>query len=219
MSGSISWKSGEGQGPLKNSFLPKPGEGSCVLLPYSLQEVPQGFPSSGPPYLTHLPALFISDRVIVQENFNFWRFMWGFQQLFWGNRASCLRSSQLVHVIWEIKAGKLHLRSRITGGSFSVPLITLWPCLVLSTHTSEGTLLMNLASRCLWKVGRCLTLSYRWGRHRPTTWLFPKMLSNVIAVEISGYFIGQLPVDIEVNCNPGTCSLAELGYGLRFSDS
>jgi len=40
------------------------------------------------------------------------------------------------------------------------------------------------------------------------------MLSTVVAVEISGCFKGQLPVDIEAYCNSGTCSLAELGYGL-----
>lgn len=40
------------------------------------------------------------------------------------------------------------------------------------------------------------------------------MLSTVIAVEINGCFIGQLPVDIKVYFNPGTCSLAVLVYGL-----
>lgn len=148
--------------------------------------------------------------------------MWRFWQLLWGYRVNHLRSSQLMScrcMIWQIQVGKLHLRSKITGCSSSMLLIILWPCLVLSAHTSEGTLLMNLASQRLRKVGRCLTLSNRWGRRRLTTWLFPKMLSTVIAVEISGCFIGQLPVDIEVYCNPGTCSLAELGYRLRFSES
>lgn len=148
--------------------------------------------------------------------------MWGFWQLFWGNRVNHLKSSQLMScrcMIWEIKGGQLHLRPKITGGSSSMLLIILWPCLVLSTHTSEGTLLMNLASQCLRKVGRCLTPSNRWGRQSLTTWLFPKMLSTAIAVEISECFIGQLPVDTEVYCNPGTCSLVELGYGLQFSES